>query len=298
MDYAGFGWALWALVFFGLYMVPRKLARMSDLPFVLTMSVGVVLTTGLAGLLSPAGSPAVGSPARWLAFLCGPIWYLGVLFYAMSVTRMGLALSTPIKNTTAVLGALIGLLVFAEWRETQPVLTLAGSLLVVLCAVILAQTGENDCRRSCVTPAGVACALAAAVFFAAYTIPFKIAQQAGLDTLTLVAYMGLGTLAAAVVCFALFDRGWAKWRQQPLAHHTWAALAGLIWVLAVICMAEAIKRIGLAITWPFTNLNTVVTVACGIIVFREISVRKFWKTILLGLMAGVAGVVLLGLARL
>lgn len=298
MDYAGFGWALLALFFFGLYMVPRKLARMSDLPFVLTMSVGVVLTNSVAWLLSQPAVSAVAGSACWLAFLCGPIWYLGVLFYAMSVTRMGLALSTPIKNTTAVLGALIGLVVFAEWREAQPVLTVAGSLLVVLCAVLLAQTGENDCRRSCITPGGVACALAAATFFAAYTIPFKVAQQAGLDTVPLVAYMGLGTLAAAVVCFALFDRGWAKWCHEPLAHHGWAALAGLTWVLAVICMAEAIKRIGLAITWPFTNLNTIVTVACGIIVFREISVRKFWKTILLGLGAGVAGVILLGLARL
>ena len=61
-----------------------------------------------------------------------------------------------------------------------------------------------------------------------------------------------------------------------------------------MAMAEAIKRIGLAITWPFTNLNTIVTVFCGIVFFHEINARKFWKTIVLGLAVRVVGVALLG----
>jgi len=72
----------------------------------------------------------------------------------------------------------------------------------------------------------------------------------------------------------------------------------VLWVLGTVTMAEAIRRIGLAITWPFTNLNTIVTVACGILLFHEVSVRKFWKALLLGLATGIAGVALLGLARL
>lgn len=301
MDWYGYGLATAALIFFGLYMVPRKLTTLRDLPFVLSMCLGVVLTTTLASLLLH-GTPLVISPvqsrALALAFLCGPVWYLGVLFYTISVSEMGLTLATPIKNTTAVLGTLIGLLYFAEWQETRPLPALAGAALVVVSAVIISRTGESDCRRSCVTLRGVLAALAAALFFASYTIPFKLAQQSGLDTVTLVAYMGLGTLSGAVVAFALLDRNWRQWLHAGLAHHLYAALCGLLWVLAVIVMAEAIRRIGLAITWPFTNLNTIVTVACGIVIFREISVRKFGRVIALGLVVGVLGVILLGVARL
>ena len=76
-----------------------------------------------------------------------------------------------------------------------------------------------------------------------------------------------------------------------------ALLCGLLWVLAVMLMAEAIKRIGLAITWPYTNLNTLVTVACGVFLFHEISLARFGKTIALGLATGALGIALLGLAR-
>ncbi len=295
----GFGLATLALILFGLYMVPRKLTRLRDIPFSLTMCLGVVVTTLTANfvrhgqLLGPAEAHLA-----WLGFMCGPIWYGGVLAYAISVTQMGLSIATPTKNTTAVLGTLIGLVYFAEWQETSPLPALAGSVLVVLCAVLLGRTGERNGQRSFVTPAGVVAAIAAAVLFAAYTIPFKLAQLGGLDTVSLVAYMGVGTLVAAVLCFTLAERRWAEWLRAGLLDHAYAALCGLLWVLAVMFMAEAIRRIGLAITWPFTNLNTVVTVACGVLLFHEIDVHRFGRTIVLGLLAGVVGVVLLGVARL
>mgnify|MGYP005836011453 CR=1 FL=1 len=295
----GFGLATLALVLFGLYMVPRKLTRLRDIPFSLTMCLGVVVSTLGANLLWHGQLLGPAEPRlAWLGFICGPVWYGGVLAYAISVTQMGLSIATPTKNTTAVLGTLIGLVYFAEWRETRPAPALAGAVLVVLCAVLLGRTGERNGQRSFVTPLGVVAAIAAAVLFAAYTIPFKLAQVGGLDTVALVAYMGVGTLVGALVCFAVVDRRWGEWLRARPVDHAYAALCGLLWVLAVMFMAEAIRRIGLAITWPFTNLNTVVTVACGVLLFHEIDVRRFGRVIALGLLAGVLGVVLLGAARL
>lgn len=299
MDLVGFGYAVAALILFGLYMVPRKLTKLRDLPFVLSMCLGVVVSIIAASLLIH-GVPLVHTGARseMLGFLCGPVWYLGVLFYTISVTRMGLTLATPIKNTTAVLGNLVGLIYFAEWRETQPVPAVIGSLLVVVSAWIISRTSENHEKRSTISAAGVTAALLAALFFSAYTVPFRIAQTEGIDTVTLVAYMGLGTLAGALVAFALLDRDWRGWVRIPLREHGYAALCGAIWVVAVIAMAEAIRHIGLAITWPFTNLNMIVTIACGILIFHEINVRKFGKVLALGMVVGVLGIALLGVARL
>jgi glucose uptake protein GlcU len=299
MDLIGYGLATLALVFFGLYMVPRKLTGLRDLPFVLSMSVGIVLTNTVASLLlfrTPLRDG--GQAGHGYALLCGPLWYAGVLFYSISVSRMGLTLSTPIKNTTAVLGAVIGLVVFAEWRETKPIEALIGAILVVVSAIIISRTGENDCRRSCVTPTGIVAAIGAAIMFASYTIPFKLAQGAGVDTVTLIGYMGWGILPTAALAFAALDRDWRGWWHRAPREHLYAGLCGALWVVASIAMGEAIRRIGLAITWPFTNLNTIVTVACGIVFFHEINARKFWKVLLAGLVVGVLGVALLGLARL
>ena len=74
MDLIGYGLATLALVFFGLYMVPRKLTGFGDRPFVLSMSVGILLSTTLPLLLAhhtllPRVAPASGWPSP--AVPCG-----------------------------------------------------------------------------------------------------------------------------------------------------------------------------------------------------------------------------------
>jgi len=110
--------------------------------------------------------------------------------------------------------------------------------------------------------------------------------------------MGAGTLLASVAAFAVADRQWGRWVRARGPDHLWAALCGVIWTAGTLAMAESIRRIGLAVTWPMVNLNTVVTVTCGALIFHEVSVRKHGRTIALGLLAGMVGVALLGVARL
>ncbi len=295
------------MVLFGLYMVPRKLSRLRDYGFLLTMCVGAVLTT-LAAHLLVHGSlrPAAGPLGAWLSFSCGPVWTLGMLFYTLSVSQMGLTLATPIKNTTAILGTVLGLAVFAEWRETNAVLAIIGSALVVACAVVLARCSEPSPAsddevaapaRSTVTPLGVVFAVLAALFFAAYTIPMKLAQREHVGTLDLMEYMAGGTLLGGLCLFGVFSRGRRAWLRASPADHAWAALSGVTWALATVAMTQAITRIGLAITWPVTNLNTIVTVAAGILLFREVDLAKHARTIALAMACAIAGTVLLGFSR-
>jgi len=295
----GFGLAILAMVLFGLYMVPRKLSGLRDFDFVLSMCIGAVIITQIARFVAHGLSqPELDPRGIWLSFSCGPIWALGILFYTLSVSQMGLTLATPIKNTTAVLGTILGLAVFAEWRETSPVLALIGSLLVVACAILLGRCGDKTEKRDHVTPLGVLYALLAALFFAAYTIPLKFAQRLGVDSYSLIATMGWGTLAGAVVLFIAFTRGRRRWLREPPKDHFFAILAGICWALATITMAEAIRHIGLAVTWPVTNLNTIVTVAAGILIFHEIDTRRFRGTIALAMLCAIVGSALLGFAKL
>ncbi len=298
MNILGFSVALLSMFLFGLYIVPRKLNSLRDYDFVLSMCIGAVITTQIARLV--VNGPSVGDTSTVglaLSFACGPIWSLGILFYTLSVSQMGLTLATPIKNTTAVLGTLLGLLVFAEWRDTNAALALIGSVLVVTCAVILSRTSDRTCERSCINPLGTVFALLAAVFFAAYTVPLKLAQKSGLDSTTIMAWMGVGTLLGGLVLFLVFSRNRRRWLRESPRDHLFAALAGCIWALATISMSEAIRLIGLSITWPVTNLNTIVTVAAGIFLFREIDAARHRRTIAVAMACAMVGSALLGLAK-
>jgi glucose uptake protein GlcU len=300
----GFILAFVCMVLFGLYMVPRKFSSLRDFEFVLSMCIGAAITTQSAQFIAhPHGLPAMAPAARWLSLLCGPIWALGMLSYTLSVTHMGLTLSTPIKNTTAVLGTIFGLVLFAEWRETAPVPAMVGSLLVVACAWVLAACGDSSGNaeakgRNAVTPLGVMWALLAAFFFAAYTVPLKMAQARHADSFCISALMGLGTLGAAIVLMAIFSPHPRRWLRQPTKAHLWAGVAGVTWALASISMIQAIERIGLAITWPIANLNTLVTVAAGIVLFHEVDMRHHGWRVWAASGLAVVGTLLLGAARL
>ena len=138
----------------------------------------------------------------------------------------------------------------------------------------------------------------AAVFFAAYTVPLKLAQREGVDSYNMIAIMGVGTLLGGLTLFLAFSRERRKWFRYPVKDHLFAMLAGAIWGLATIAMTQAISHIGLSITWPVTNLNTIVTVGAGIFVFKEVDARKHASTIAVALACAVVGSALLGFAKI
>lgn len=292
----GFTFALVSAVLFGLYMVPRKLSRLSDYQFLLGMGIGVLTMTALAFSVSrvdlTGGWREVG-----LAYACGFLWALATLFNIMGISRMGLAISTPIKNTSAILGPAVGMLAFAEYHDTQPVLAVIGAAFIVVCAVLIAAAGGKEENRGHATWTGVVCSVLAAIFYAAYTIPFKMVILAGVSTSQLVMFMGQGAFVAIIIIFLIKERTFARWAQQPAAHHWYSVAAGGIWSLAVLSMAGGIKLIGLSVTWPIANLNTVVAVLFAILFFREIDLRKYSGRMIAGLLCALAGVLLLAAAK-
>lgn len=292
----GFLQAFGSMALFGLYMVPRKFCGLRNLEFVLTLGCGVVATSGIVWALG--GRPSALPPGSlFQAILCGPIWTFGMVSFTIAVAEMGLTLATPIKNTTAVLGSLIGLVGFGEVRHTQPILALSGSALIVLCAVVVGRTGEEAEGRHSLTPAGIFWSLSAAVCFAAYTWPLKIAMRLGLDTLTIVAVMALSIVASALVGLLLGGGSLVHWAKAPRKDHAFGALAGALWCGSTLLLNYAIGRIGLAVTWPITNLNTIVAVGLGVWVFHEVDAHRHRRTLLLGMLYATIGVVLLGLSK-
>jgi glucose uptake protein len=231
------------------------------------------------------------------AFLCGPVWTLGMMSFTLAVAESGLTLATPIKNTTAVLGTLVGLLFFNETQHTVAWMALLGSAFIVACAVVIGQAGEGSDIHFSISPKGIVYSLLAAFFFAAYTYPLKRAMIGGLDSSTIVLVMSLGIVSAAVAGQLLGGGSLVHWAKQPFRDHVFGALAGMLWTLATLLMNVAIGIIGLAVTWPITNLNTVVAVAFGAFVFHEIHLEKHRGKLAWGVIFALIGVLLLGLSK-
>lgn len=287
----GFSLGLLSAFFFALYMLPQKFGKVDHTTYLLCMAIGVLITALLGEAW--AGFPHASTwPQRELALLCGVVWGIGTLAFAAAIGRIGLALSTPFKNTTGVMGTLIGLLLFQEYKTTDPLLVLGGSILIVSAAIIIGRTGRTDTPRSSVS-AGIGYSLLAAVCYASYLYPMKIVVKS-IGYWEFTPWMGLGILLTAGTAVLLRPGGLRAFRDYTPRVLGASLLGGAAWTIALLCLAAGMKMINLSIAWSLANLNTVPAVFFAIALFHEVHLPTHWRTLTLGLLAATVGTVLLG----
>jgi glucose uptake protein GlcU len=279
------------------------------------MCITVAICTSTAGVFLP-GWPEISLPQIALSYLSGLLWCLGTVCYIYSVDCVGVGRATPVKNLTVVLGVIFGVFIFKEfaWQNKLPLILLGGATALVLFSTILlgklmpaTELATESCPIHLIKPklkeagqysvVGFGFALGAALFYSLFGIPGKLVMESMDSVWPYFMAMGQGTLVGALACYFIIgkDRSWTRvlWKD-----HLLAVLSGLLWVVAFAGLANTLKFLGMAIAWPIINLNTIVTVVYSSLVLKEISFRQQRTKMFTGLIMGVMGIILLGLARI
>lgn len=299
----GFGLALISMVLYGLYMVPRKRAKIVQSTFSFWMGLGILISTSIMGVIFK-GFGAV-THAQYIAMLAsGLIWATGTHAYCRGVQLIGLSRSTPIKNTSAMLGTLVGIIALHEYASSSAgsmLLVLMGSLLVVISATILGRVeSQEDAAQQKADSRyyiyGVLCSVWAAIAYSVWTIPMKHLYQQGISPSQFLVYMCHGCFLG-MCAIALITR--PRGQDVKLPSVTWrdrwlAQLSGLMWAIGSLCANIAVKHVGVAVTWPVTK-NTLIAVLFGVFVLKEIDASKHKRDLNIGLILSLLGVILLGL---
>jgi drug/metabolite transporter (DMT)-like permease len=143
---------------------------------------------------------------------------------------------------------------------------------------------------------GVVCGLAAASWLAAAEAPTKLVT-AGFSPFIISLGMVAGVFVARwTVPVALKGTGyvWADLREKPhLA--IWAVLAGMLWAVANTLTVFAIRNVGLSIAFPLWNINSLVGLLWGWLLFNELR-GAGWGRVVAGAVAIVGGACLLAYA--
>ncbi len=290
----GFVLGILSAVFFALYMVPQKFIKVDNTTFLWAMGIGVLICAlvpyAIMGCPHRATLPMLGA-----AVTCGVVWCLGTLAFAAGIQRVGLALATPMKNTTGVLGTLVGLVAFAEWRTTSPVWCLLGSVLIVCAAIVIGVSGKAETPRRA-TLAGMGFALLAACCYASYLYPLK-RTVAAIGYWEFAPWMAVGIVIMASIAVLARPGGLRDFRRCPLRDFAISALGGVSWTIALFCLIGSMALVGLSVAWSLAQLNTVPAVALGIVFFHEVPVRTHWPKLALGLLAATVGTILLGISQ-
>jgi drug/metabolite transporter (DMT)-like permease len=143
---------------------------------------------------------------------------------------------------------------------------------------------------------GVICGLAAASWLAAAEAPTKLVT-AGFSPFLISLGMVAGVFVARwTVPVALKGTGYvfADLREKPHLI-VWAVIAGMLWGVANTLTVFAIRNVGLSIAFPLWNINSLVGLFWGWLLFKELR-GAGWGRVVVGAVAIVAGACLLAYA--
>lgn len=297
----GFSYALMAMALYGVYMAPRKNSNIPQGSFTFWMGFGILITTSAIGFIMEKGLPTVNPSHYLLTVASGIVWGTGTLAYSSAVKHIGLSRSTPIKNTSAILGTLFGIIFFHEFGFTKVIpmlMVILGSIAIVVSATILGRIesfdgGDDDAGPSSAL-VGVISSIWAAIAYSAYTIPMKITYAEGVTPSAFLFYMGqgcfIGMTALSLILKAHLNPIRSSWRDRGMA-----GLSGLMWAVGSLCANLAVKLIGVAVTWPLTK-STVVAIAYGVLILKEVDTVRYRSALRIGIILSVAGALLLAFA--
>ena len=143
---------------------------------------------------------------------------------------------------------------------------------------------------------GVACGLAAATWLAAAEAPTKLVT-AGFSPFLISLGMVAGVFVARwTVPMALKGSGyvWQDLREKPHLI-VWAIVAGMLWAVANTLTVFAVRNVGLSIAFPLWNINSLVGLFWGWLLFKELR-SSGWGRVVGGATAIVGGAFLLAYA--
>jgi drug/metabolite transporter (DMT)-like permease len=143
---------------------------------------------------------------------------------------------------------------------------------------------------------GVACGLAAASWLAAAEAPTKLVT-AGFSPFVISLGMVAGVFVARwTVPVALKGTGYvfADLGEKPHLM-IWAVVAGMLWAVANTLTVFAIRNVGLSVAFPLWNINSLVGLFWGWLLFNELR-GAGWARVVAGAVAIVGGACLLAYA--
>ena len=289
---------------FGLYVLPRRRSGLDPWAYSAGMGLMVLILgagTWLALALAGHGHYTPVDLAR--CAVSGAVWFLSNVAYILAIDHAGVARANAIKNLTALFGTVFGVMAGERLAPLQALAAFSGSAAIVSAAALIGTTRRGAGLRGqgpTAAPAfGVIMGLLAAAGIGYYLVPaLPLVAGGAWGWVRYQAALGVfgGTLSIAPHAFRRLLR-----RGEPLPARGRAlglpVLAGALWFAGSCLVTPAAKLVGLAISWPLSQLSFYVTLAWGVRVFDEIDWARSRPAVWAGAALTLVALVLFGWAK-
>ena len=285
----GYILALITSLLFSIYLLPRKFASQSPAVYAIFFSAGFLSASLLYWIVSDFAS--LMDPALIISCATGVIYTVGLITFTKSIDSIGLTQSNQWKNLQGPTGAALGLWLLTEASQANALFVISAAAFIFISAVLLTVKDETPKKLKLT---GVLLALTAAISFGVCAYLQKMVMNIGVPvSAQLVCTSTFMLITSVIYCvLALKNQNYNITNRNNIL----GAFAGSMYFAAALCMLLSFELLPVSIAFPIVQLNAVWTISIGIIVFKEVSFKKHWQRISLGLVFAVLGVVCLAAA--
>jgi len=291
----GYIYAIGSSLFFSLYIIPRKLSKLTPELFSFLMSFGFFIGTVFIYLTFPSTHlNEQFSPILYWSVAAGIIWAISFVSFVKSIDYLGLARSNQWKNLQGPIGVLLALLLLGESAQANPFFAIISALFIFSSALAFTISNGND--KVTEEKHGVIFALLSGLGFGTVAVIQKyVTSNIGVYTQQVV---WSGTIFVSLFIYLLFRKNIANLIIQSKKDIPLAFLGGLVYLGASYFQLFSYKYIAASIGFTLIQMNALWTILIGIFVFKEVSLKIHYKRVFIGLMCTIAGIIILAFAKL
>jgi len=296
-------------IFFTLYIILKKFTKRKFRSYNLFFGLGYFICSlvvfSCLKFFNVTNEPWFDIYLLW-ACLGGFLWAMALILLMLAIDRIGVARAGQYKNLQAPLGSLLILFLLSEFKDINLYVVISAIFLTflgALCYSVNAESGYIDLL-------GISMAIASAILYSINSVIRKMVTGLGF-VYSQQLYSSL-TIVISIMLFLLVvnkiktnkptkKQDWEKVRKEctPCVNNfnfkdsCIGLCAGLSYFLASILLTLSYTYISGTVAFIVSQSCAVWTALVGVFVFREMSFKKHWIRILIGLLFSVIGIMLL-----
>ena len=288
----GYLLAILSSLFFGIYIIPKKMVKLETKYYLFYMSLGFVSISLIAyfiSILTGNNSEPLFHPVLILVILRGISCFIASNLFLISIYKIGMSRSTQYKNLKGPLGVLLTLIFLSEFKVTNVFLVLLAALLTFISALLFTIKKDNTNK---VDKSGIIYACIASLFLGMNALIQKYVTNCGF-IYTQQLYQSITIMIVSYIYILMKDKSVKKLRSVSFKNIILAFIGGLLYYFATYFNTLAYKYLPASIAFTIVNMSGIWSVLIGILIFKEIDIKKNYKRIMLGMLFSVIAIIAL-----
>lgn len=221
----------------------------------------------------------------------GIIWAVSFVLFVTAIDYIGLSRSNQWKNLQGPIAAILGLLILGEFATTNPIFAILAAIAIFVSAVFLTATTESKK----INLKGVYLGTLAGIGFGSVAVIQKyVTSNVGIYSQQVVWSI---SIFLGMLIFIFLTKKMKETFQTSKKELLLSLSAGILYLGASLFQLFSYRFLDVSISFTIIQMNAFWTVLIGILVFKEIDLKKYYKNIALGFVFTLIGIVFLFFAR-